>query len=616
MTIEKKFEEIKSIRFSIKNTFKTLTEKHKEIKDQYKKYIENNKKSELLDSFYFQIKLMDYEYETAEKTYNLIDNRMYCDYYKLFIIVYNFFKLQFKNEKSEMIIKNSKYPVYKDLDQFKKYDFDTVNDIHQDIIRLIEYIHKIIQQNENDIKTHQISVNNGLNIDNYIYNLEYNNNLIINNVSLYKKYLSSYHKYHISFLTNLNNRLNLIFEQLENDVNFVQPLKEKKNAMILKMCIMCSMKEAEYCSSCMNEDKDEYVRFANLRNSIQNEDDFEIVNGPVTGQPVNTDPNPDIEDIVEPIVEPLVEPVVEPIIEPLLEPTVEPSVEPSVEPLVEPVIDPIIEPLLEPTVEPSVEPLVEPLLEPVIEPVVESLIEPTVEPSVEPVVDPIIEPLLEHVIEPVVEPLVEPVVEPSVEPIIEQTVEPIVEPVVEPVLQPVIEPVTEPLIEPIVEPVVVQNVDPIVEPIVEPVVVQNVEPIIEPIVEPVVVQNVEPLIEPVLQPVIEPNIDPIVEPLVEPNVESIVEPVIEPLIEPTVEPIVEPLLEIRQLKNVVLEPINEVIEISNTYTDITVDNTTDTKNIEQKINTTPPFFIDLNLHLPNEISHAPQKKKKNKKSKK
>ena len=40
MSIEKKFEEIKTIRFSIKNTFKTLTEKHTEIKDQYKKYIE------------------------------------------------------------------------------------------------------------------------------------------------------------------------------------------------------------------------------------------------------------------------------------------------------------------------------------------------------------------------------------------------------------------------------------------------------------------------------------------------------------------------------------------------------------------------------------------------
>ena len=69
-----------------------------------------------------------------------------------------------------MIIKNSKYPVYKDLDQLKIYDFDTVNDIHQDIIRLIEYITKIIHQNEEEIKSHQLKVSNGLNIDNYIFN--------------------------------------------------------------------------------------------------------------------------------------------------------------------------------------------------------------------------------------------------------------------------------------------------------------------------------------------------------------------------------------------------------------------------------------------------------------
>jgi len=130
MTIEKKFEEIKSIRFFIKNTFKTLTEKHTEIKEQYKTYIEANKKCEYLDSFYFQIKLLDYDYDTTHKLYNYIDNRIYCDYYKLFIIIYTFFKLNFKNEKSEMILKNTKYPIYKDLEPYKSYDFDTINDIH------------------------------------------------------------------------------------------------------------------------------------------------------------------------------------------------------------------------------------------------------------------------------------------------------------------------------------------------------------------------------------------------------------------------------------------------------------------------------------------------------
>ena len=184
MTIEKKFEEIKSIRLFIKNTFKTLTEKHTEIKEQYKTYIEANKKGEHLDSFYFQIKLLDYDYDTTNKLYNYIDNRIYCDYYKLFLTIYTFFKLHFKNEKSEMILKNTKYPIYKDLEPYKIYDFDTINDIHQDIIRLIEYINKIIQQNEIEIKTHQAKLITGINIDNYIHNLEYNNNIIVNNVNL------------------------------------------------------------------------------------------------------------------------------------------------------------------------------------------------------------------------------------------------------------------------------------------------------------------------------------------------------------------------------------------------------------------------------------------------
>ena len=45
------------------------------ILGEAKTYIDANKKGEHLDSFYFQIKLMNYEYETTEKTYNLIDDK-------------------------------------------------------------------------------------------------------------------------------------------------------------------------------------------------------------------------------------------------------------------------------------------------------------------------------------------------------------------------------------------------------------------------------------------------------------------------------------------------------------------------------------------------------------
>jgi hypothetical protein len=577
-SIEKKFEEIKTIRFSIKNTFKTLTEKHKEIKEQYKKYIENNKKNDLLDSFYFQIKLMDYEYETTDKLYNLIDNRMYCDYYKLFIIVYNFFKAQFKNEKSEMIIKNSKYPVYKDLDHFKLYDFDTVNDIHQDIIRLVDYINKIIHQNESEIKTHKLNAKSGLNIDNYIFNLEYNNFLIKNNHMLYINYLSAYHKYHTSFLTNLHNKLNLIYDQLDNDVNFNQPIKEKKNNMINQMCILCTVKEAEYCGNCTNDDKDENDRYANLRNSIQNDDDFEIVNRPsnvvIENPPVD---NTIINNIID---------------QPNLHPIGEEVIVDSV--IEEPIVDLVIEePLIEET-------FVDPIFE---EQVIE---QPLIKDSVneEPIIkEPVIEkPLIKESVNEtsVIEDSVNetPVIEESVnETLVNET--PLIE---EPVNETLVN--ETPLIE---EPVIEESV--IKELIIEEPII--VEPIVEPIIEDQVIEvnNIPEYYLPIINEEI-PDANEII------NDEIIIENIIE---------INNPILIINNNdqnnndknnndKNASpIQLLNESKQSINDSNDVNIDNITNTVEIEKKINKTTPYFLELDLLPSTELSHPHQKKKKHKK---
>ena len=568
-SIEKKFEEIKTIRFSIKNTFKTLTEKHKEIKEQYKKYIENNKKNDLLDSFYFQIKLMDYEYETTDKLYNLIDNRMYCDYYKLFIIVYNFFKAQFKNEKSEMIIKNSKYPVYKDLDHFKLYDFDTVNDIHQDIIRLVDYINKIIHQNESEIKTHKLNAKSGLNIDNYIFNLEYNNFLIKNNHMLYINYLSAYHKYHTSFLANLHNKLNLIYDQLDNDVNFNQPIKEKKNNMINQMCILCTVKEAEYCGNCTNDDKDENDRYANLRNSIQNDDDFEIVNRPsnvvIENPPVE---NTIINNIID-----------------------QPNLQPIGEELI---VDSVIEELVVDTI------IKDPLIE---ETVVDTIFEEQV----------IEQPLIKDSVneEPIIK---EPVIEESVNetPVIEESVNetPLIEESVNET------PVNEtPLIE---EPVIEESV--IKESIIEELIIE--ESIIEEpkIVEPIIEEPkiVEPIIE--AQVIEVNNIPGYYLPIIDeemPDANEIIndEIIIENVIETN-----NPILIINNNdqnnndKNASpIQLLNESKQSINDSNDVNIDNITNTVEIEKKINKTTPYFLELDLLPSTELSHPHQKKKKHKK---
>jgi hypothetical protein len=516
MTIEKKFEEIKSIRAFIKNTFKTLTEKHIEIKAQYKSYIDANRKCEYLDSFYFQIKLLDYDYDTTNKLYNYIDNRIYCDYYKLFVIIYSFFKLNFKTEKSEMILKNTKYPIYKDLEPYKIYDFDTINDIHQDIIRLIEYINKIIQQNEEEIKMHQSRLTSGINIDNYIHNLEYHNNIIVNNVNLYKKYLSAYHTYHISFLSNLNSKLNCIHEQLDNDINFTQPVKEKRNIIMTKICKRCSKKEAEYCETCLNEENEQYMRLSDLRNNT-------IV--------IDRD---ETENVMEPIIE---EPVVQ---------------------VEKPVVDAPIE-------EPVVDELV--VDAPIEKPVVN-------EPVIVPVVHVDDAPIEESVDEPVIVPVVQVDDAPIEEPVVD---EPVIVPVDVPVDEPV---VNEPVIVPVVQfddaPIDVPIDAPIDEPIDEPV---DDTPVIE---EPIIVQ------EPVIVPVIDPVID---------------EPVIQEILDKNVSP--------RQLFTIYESNVNDnALYIANTIQpDITVDNSTNTTDIERKIHNNPPFFLDMNVPK----IETPKKKKKHKK---
>jgi hypothetical protein len=49
---------------------------------------------------------------------------------------------------------------------------------------------------------------------------------------------------------------------------------------------------------------------------------------------------------------------------------------------------------------------------------------------------------------------------------------------------------------------------------------------------------------------------------------------------------------------------------TNKISDIEIDTTTDTKEIERKIKKTAPFFIDLELVRENELSHPHQGRKK------
>ena len=131
------------------------------------------------------------------------------------------------------------YPIYKDLDNYKKYDFDIINSIHQDLITIIGCVRDIVQENNIKIKEDKKQLNYGINIDNYIISHEFINNNLNSTNNLYESYLNVYHKYHSKLLTNYFEKINLFFDQINTNIlddtnssDCLSPRKQEESNLI------------------------------------------------------------------------------------------------------------------------------------------------------------------------------------------------------------------------------------------------------------------------------------------------------------------------------------------------------------------------------------------------
>ena len=219
------FNKIKNLRFEIKDTLSKLTAKKDIVRGYYNQYIEKNKKNKMfgLDSFHFQSKLIELEYKQLNEHYIFIDNRIYCDYYKLYNILIAFYKQNFNT-----YTKQRNYPIYKDLEPFKQFDFDDINNIHYEIIEMIQHAYDFISKNNDEMKFDKQKLKSGFNIDNYVHNNIYKYTILLTNINLYENYLKSYHIYHMNFLKNLLGKLGLFRTQLSTVLN-TDPIIESEN---------------------------------------------------------------------------------------------------------------------------------------------------------------------------------------------------------------------------------------------------------------------------------------------------------------------------------------------------------------------------------------------------
>jgi hypothetical protein len=221
--------------------FETLDGKIGQLKTIYSEFIKSNKQNLFifgLDSFHFQGKLLDIEYDDMKRLYSAITNRIYCEYFKLYKIVVEYLIENITDDKKILDLINvnkSSYPVYKDLEPFKQYDFEIIQSVHETIITLLTSIHNYYLNKQHDLKHHQLKNSTGLNIDNFVHTFNYNNVVLREKLTLFVTYLEFFHKLHTKYFTRFTTKMQLFTSQIIHDIKFedsVEMHKMKRKSMM------------------------------------------------------------------------------------------------------------------------------------------------------------------------------------------------------------------------------------------------------------------------------------------------------------------------------------------------------------------------------------------------
>ena len=254
LALKNNFNDIRNLRESIINLMKSLGDKVETLKVIYNELITNNinEMDRGLDSFHFQTKLINLELDNYQKTFKIIDNRIYGDYYKLFKQVSKFLldseHMLTINKTILQQYENKDYEVFKDLDNIHGYDFDSTCDIYNDIIQIIDILQNELLEREHKLVLQKIKRQSGLYIDNLISNVNYNNNYIKNNIVLFNDNANIFNSFHKTYLTRFLVKTKLFHGQINYDIK----LEESKNT------IDCELTHGQ--SIILEEDEENEIR--------------------------------------------------------------------------------------------------------------------------------------------------------------------------------------------------------------------------------------------------------------------------------------------------------------------------------------------------------------------
>lgn len=235
--LKKAFTKLIDARAEVHATFIGLNNIVTKLNYIYSEFIKKNQDKVLifgLDSLRFQSKLIGIEYEDMKRLFYAINNRMYCEYYKLYKIIMDYIVEKVSDVKMIEMVKSDVYvfPVYKDLEPFKQYDFELIQSVHEAILIFLNSLCSYITSKQQELKTHQMTNKSGLNIDNFVMSFNYNLVIIKEKVSLFINYVVFFHTSHLKLLSRFVTKVNLMMKHVKSDIDLEGISKPKRKKIL------------------------------------------------------------------------------------------------------------------------------------------------------------------------------------------------------------------------------------------------------------------------------------------------------------------------------------------------------------------------------------------------
>ena len=235
--IKNEFYTIFKLRSNIKNKFEIIKSKHDMLHKIYLSLIKNYKNPINyfgIDAFYFQNKIILLERDELQNQFKSINNRMYCEYYKLHKYIHNYIKVDLSKDKIGENVQTKTYPPYKNLEPFKEYSTKHVIDMQNSIVCVIMELQSHLMRTESELNTKIAQSDKGLHIDNLIHSQEYLNTLVKEKTKMFLNFLDTFNIHQLKYYNRLYKKLVNLLESIDEDIILIQYNDEMINHSFTK----------------------------------------------------------------------------------------------------------------------------------------------------------------------------------------------------------------------------------------------------------------------------------------------------------------------------------------------------------------------------------------------